>query len=49
MTLADGRIAQCGTHEELLQTGGVYKQLFETQFAKVLEEMERQTSHVEPT
>ena len=42
LTLSDGRIAQSGTHEALLQQGGVYKQLFETQFSKVLEEMERQ-------
>ena len=37
LVLADGRIAQCGTHDQLLQEGGVYRHLFETQFNKVLE------------
>ena len=40
LVLADGRIAQCGTHDQLLREGGVYRHLFETQFSKVLE-MER--------
>ena len=40
LVLADGRIAQCGTHDQLLREGGVYRHLFETQFNKVLE-MER--------
>ena len=37
LVLADGRIAQCGTHDVLLKEGGVYRHLFETQFNKVLE------------
>ena len=37
LVLADGRIAQCGTHDALLKEGGVYRHLFETQFNKVLE------------
>ena len=32
LALSDGVIAQSGTHEELLEQGGVYKQLFDTQF-----------------
>ena len=31
--LADGRIAERGTHEELLAAGGLYRQIFEAQFA----------------
>lgn len=32
LALSDGVIAQCGTHDELLAEGGVYQQLYETQF-----------------
>ena len=32
-----GVIAQSGKHEELLQQGGIYKQLFDTQFGRMLE------------
>lgn len=35
LALKDGVIAQCGTHEELLEAGGVYKELYETQFGDV--------------
>jgi ABC-type multidrug transport system fused ATPase/permease subunit len=27
-----GRIVERGTHEELMTTGGIYSQLYETQF-----------------
>ena len=37
LALTDGVIAQCGRHEELLEEGGVYKQLFDTQFGWMLE------------
>ena len=37
LALSDGVIAQCGRHEELLEEGGVYKQLFDTQFGWMLE------------
>ena len=36
----DGVIAESGTHEELLEKGGTYRELYETQFRKILE-MER--------
>ena len=31
VSIADGRIAECGSHQQLLQTGGVYAQLYNTQ------------------
>ena len=37
LALKDGVIAQSGKHEELLQQGGIYKQLFDTQFGRMLE------------
>jgi len=36
LALSDGVIAQSGRHDELLEQGGVYQQLFETQFGHVL-------------
>jgi len=37
LALTDGVIAQCGRHEDLLEEGGVYKKLFDTQFGWMLE------------
>ena len=34
LVIKDGRIAERGTHEELVGAGGVYTQLYETQFSK---------------
>ncbi len=34
VVMADGRIAEMGTHEELLRLGGLYRQLYEMQFAR---------------
>jgi ATP-binding cassette subfamily B protein len=31
--LADGRVAESGTHAELLAAGGLYADLYRTQFA----------------
>ena len=39
MSIADGVITECGTHEELVSTGGVYSQLYTTQNALALEAM----------
>ena len=39
VAIADGRISQCGTHEELLQSGGIYADLYKTQNALALEAM----------
>jgi ATP-binding cassette subfamily B protein len=33
VVLADGRVEDIGTHEELLERGGRYKELFELQAA----------------
>ena len=37
VSVADGVIAECGTHEELLNTDGIYAQLYKTQNALALE------------
>ena len=37
VSIADGVITECGTHEELLETGGIYSQLYKTQNALALE------------
>lgn len=39
VSIADGVITECGTHDELLQKGGVYAQLYKTQNALALEAM----------
>ena len=39
VAIADGVIAECGTHEELLKTDGIYSQLYKTQNALALEAM----------
>ena len=33
VTIADGVIAECGTHKELVETGGIYAELYKTQTA----------------
>lgn len=37
LVISDGKIAEEGDHEELIAMNGVYKQLYETQFRKVIE------------
>ena len=39
VSIADGVITECGTHEELLRTDGIYAQLYKTQNALALEAM----------
>ena len=40
VSISDGLITECGTHEELLSKGGVYAQLYRTQNALALEAMQ---------
>ena len=37
LVIKDGEIAERGTHAELLDDGGIYQELYETQFGKALE------------
>ena len=37
LVVKDGVIAESGTHEELLARGGTYRELYETQFRKILD------------
>ena len=37
VSIADGYITECGTHEELLKTDGIYSQLYRTQNALALQ------------
>ncbi|MBR5231388.1 MAG: ABC transporter ATP-binding protein [Clostridia bacterium] len=38
LALSDGVIAQCGTHDELIEQGGVYRTLYDTQFGRLDDE-----------
>lgn len=45
LVVKDGEIAEHGTHDELIDLGGVYKELYETQFRQAIEyENEREGS-----
>ena len=39
VSIADGVITECGSHEELLQKGGIYANLYKTQNALALQEL----------
>jgi ATP-binding cassette subfamily B protein len=38
LVVDDGRIAECGTHDELIKDNGIYRTLYETQFRKALDQ-----------
>ena len=37
VVIDDGRLSEMGSHQELLDKGGLYKELYETQFSKAIE------------
>ena len=37
VVIADGHVAELGTHQELLEKNGIYRDLYETQFRQVLD------------
>ncbi len=37
LVVKDGTIIEQGSHEKLLAQGGIYRELYETQFRKILE------------
>ena len=45
LVVSDGHIAEQGQHEELLEQGGIYKQLYETQFRKIIDMETEKASH----
>ena len=47
LVIKDGEIAERGTHEELVGAGGVYTQLYETQFSKAAEKPQTDFSYSE--
>lgn len=47
LVVKDGEIAERGTHQELVGAGGVYTQLYETQFSKATEHIQPEFSYSE--
>ncbi|MCR5015109.1 MAG: ABC transporter ATP-binding protein/permease [Ruminococcus sp.] len=47
LVIKDGEIAERGTHQELVGAGGVYTQLYETQFSKATEHISPEFSYSE--
>ena len=49
IVLKDGQIVERGVHKDLVKAGGVYTELYETQFkVKAVEEMEEEEKASEP-
>ena len=47
LVVKDGRIVERGTHQALVNQGGVYSELYETQFLKALQPKEDGMSALE--
>ena len=47
LVIKEGEIAERGTHQELVGAGGVYTQLYETQFSKATEHIQPEFSYSE--
>jgi ATP-binding cassette subfamily B protein len=43
LVIDEGRLVQSGTHAELLQSGGLYAELYRTQFAPATNEVVAET------
>lgn len=41
IVIAGGQVTEMGTHEELLAKNGIYRELYETQFRKILDAVEQ--------
>jgi len=47
LVVKDGKIVECGVHQELVNLGGVYSELYETQFSKALQTQEEGLSELD--
>ena len=44
VVIADGHVAESGTHKDLLAKNGIYRELYETQFRKILDMQENEST-----
>jgi ATP-binding cassette subfamily B protein len=49
LVISDGKLAERGSHAKLLELGGVYRELYETQFRRALEDAEITKRFFTPT
>lgn len=48
VVIADGHVAEAGTHQDLLAKDGIYRELYETQFRKILDMQEEGQNTAQP-